>query len=125
MVNCLQDESVPRTKGIGQMTYLRNERFGTKLPRDIVEIVESEGYRIGYADRNTTAWWNDRRLRGELRQFGGYFFWHVREPEETFGGFKTASACYRAAYEVVRALQAARARQGADRMEGRMRMNAG
>ena len=95
------------------MIHFKNDKYGTKLPRKIVEEVESQGYRVGYADRRITQWWNDRRAIDDLRTFGGYYFYHVRDTDETFGGFKTASACYRAAYEVVRAIKSANRRLNA------------
>lgn len=91
----------------------RNSNYGTKLPAHVIEDVQKAGYKIGYADRNITKWWNKRLTkRGEIREFGGYYFWHTDDPDETFNGYKTPSAAYRAAYEVVKATHRALKRRG-------------
>ena len=93
----------------------RNASFGAKLPAEVIAEVEEAGYKVGFADREITKWWNKRLAkRGELREFGGYFFWHRDDPNETFNGYKTPSAAYRAAYEVVRATSRALRRRGVE-----------
>jgi len=95
------------------MRTRKNTSYGAKLPAHVIEEVEQAGYKVGYADREVTKWWNKRlQRRGELREFGGFYFWHRDEPNETYNGYKTPSAAYRAAYEVVKATSRALKRRG-------------
>lgn len=74
-----------------------------RLPKVVYENVKERGVEVFFADRWTCKWWNERRNSGELRFYGGWYWWVRGETglAETMenGPFKTESAAYRDAAE--------------------------
>lgn len=74
-----------------------------RLPDAVYARVRSAGVDVFFADRWMTRFWNDRRSAGDLRFYGGWYWWKRGEdgradtPEN--GPFHTRASAFRDAYE--------------------------
>ena len=74
-----------------------------RLPAFALRSLSSRRVETFYANRGTVQFWNERRMKGELRYFCGWY-WYAKDRKgraetQECGPFRTETAALRDAYQ--------------------------
>jgi hypothetical protein len=71
------------------------------LPKNVVGAVDKRKVKVFYANRSATKFWNESRNSGDLRFFGGWYWYtetNGKATETEHGPYRSESAAYRNAF---------------------------